>query len=159
MEAVRTYFVSIVAVCMISVLATVLVHDPKLKKIVRFVGGILILLVVAKPLMSLDGESLVRSIQRAEGSFAFDSSKIAQQSNQMLKELIKENTETYIEDKARELGAAVQAEVEVHDGEYPEPYSVTLIGTLNPVQAQQLQAYITDALGIAAEHQEWKLYG
>lgn len=159
MDGVRTYFLGVVAAAMLSVLATALVRDKKLKGIIGFTSGILIMLVVAKPLLNLNSESILRGLKRAEGKFSFDANQITQESNRLLKELIKENTETYIEDKGRELGAVVQAEVLVKDGENPEPYKVTLVGTLEPSQVRELGEYIHNSLGIPPENQEWKLYG
>ena len=77
----------------------------------------------------------------------------------MLRALVKKNTQTYIEDKAQELGGIIQAEVTVGSGEYPAPEHVVLTGTMTPEQAQALESYIADSLGIPPEQQEWKLYG
>ena len=158
MEAVRGYLVAVVAVCMITVLASALIRDSKMQRVVRFVGGILILLVAAKPLLSLDMQELAASLQKAEFGTAFDAETVTDQNRKMLAELIKENTETYIEDKAAALGATVQAGVTVSDVDPPIPKEVTVIGTLNIEQQQRLQEYISDMLGIAPEYQEWKLY-
>ena len=159
MESIQSYLVSIVAVCMITVLATVLVRNNHLQRIVRFIGGILILLVVASPLLKLNLEELAGELQQAEGGFSYDTDSIASRSHEMLTALIKQNTESYIEDKAASFGATVQAEVTVSDDEYPVPAFVTIIGTLTPEQTTELRNYLRDALGISEERQEWKLYG
>ena len=89
----------------------------------------------------------------------FDTQEISKDYQTMLRALVKKNTQTYIEDKAQELGGIIQAEVTVGSGEYPAPEHVVLTGTMTPEQAQRLESYVADSLGIPPEQQEWKLYG
>ena len=67
--------------------------------------------------------------------------------------------EKYIEAKAEALGGIIQAEVTVGSGETPMPESVILTGSMTPAQAQALEDYIRDSLGIPSDRQEWRLYG
>lgn len=159
MDGIRSYLISVVAVSMISVLASVLVKSSPLQKVVRLVGGLLILLVAVTPLLRLDMKALGEKIEEFCGSENFDIAKVELQSQNQLALYIKQTTEAYIENKANELGAAIQAEVTLTNGEYPMPHGVTIIGTLNVEQIKALSAYLTDALNIAEENQEWKLYG
>lgn len=159
MDSVRNYLIAVVAVCMISVLAAALVHNSPLNKIVRFVSGILILLVAASPLLTLDTDLLAEKMEKYLGGRSFRTDEIQENTRQQLALHIKETTETYIENKAAELGAAIQAEVTLDNGEYPTPNGATIIGTLTPTQRTALAAYLTDSLAIPAEQQEWKLYG
>lgn len=159
MDGVRSYLISVVAVSMIAVLACALVRKGQMQKLVRFTAGILVLLTAISPLLRLDLRKLADRLQEAESAIAYDPSRIAGSSREMLISLIKSNTETYIEDKAASLGATVQAEVAVSGEEYPAPNSVVVTGTLSAEQVQALEAYLEDALGIPRERQEWKLYG
>lgn len=159
MDTVRNYLVSVLAACMIAVIASVLVRKSPIQKVVRMVGGILILLVVISPLLRLDTESLGKRIEEFCGERNFDTSQIEANTREQLAAHIKRTTEAYIENRAAELGAAIQAKVTVGDGEYPTPVAVTIIGTLTPEQRGELAAYLTVSLGIAADKQEWKLYG
>ena len=159
METVRSYLISLVAVCMIAVLASVLVHGSPINKFVRFIGGILVLLVAVSPLLSVDTEKLSERLKEICEANSFDTSAVEEKTHSVLSEHIKKTTETYIENKAAELGAAIQAEVTLTNDEYPVPHKVRILGTLTAEQISSLAAYLTDSLGIAPENQEWKLYG
>ena len=159
MEGIRGYFLAIVAACMLAVLACALLKNSKMQRITKFIAGILILLTVATPLLRIDTAALAERISELGRGSRFDTQEISKDYQAMLRALVKKNTQTYIEDKAQELGGIIQAEVTVGNGEYPAPEHVVLTGTMTPEQAQALESYIADSLGIPPEQQEWKLYG
>lgn len=159
MDALRSYLFSLVAACMIAALASVMVKGELPSKIVRLVGGVLVLLVALSPLLTIDTEKLAQALERICQASSFDTGAVAENSHTALAAHIKRTTETYIENKAAELGAAIQAEVTLDNGEYPVPNGVTIIGTLTSEQIIALRAYLTDSLAIAPENQEWRLYG
>lgn len=159
MDGIRGYFLAIVAACMLAVLACALLKNSKIQRITKFIAGILILLTVATPLLRIDTAELAERINELGRGSRFDTQEISKDYQTMLRALVKKNTQTYIEDKAQELGGIIQAEVTVGSGEYPAPEHVVLTGTMTPEQAQALESYIADSLGIPPEQQEWKLYG
>ena len=159
MEGIRGYFLAIVAACMLAVLACALLKNSKMQRITKFIAGILILLTVATPLLRIDTAALAERISELGRGSRFDTQEISKDYQTMVRALVKKNTQTYIEDKAQELGGIIQAEVTLGSGEYPAPEHVVLTGTMTPEQAQALESYIADSLGIPPEQQEWKLYG
>ena len=58
MDGIRSYFLAVVAACMLAVLACALLKNSRLQRITRFIAGILILLTVATPLLRIDLSSL-----------------------------------------------------------------------------------------------------
>lgn len=159
MGPIREYLLRLVAVCMIAALASVLVRSSPAGRIVRLIGGVLILLVAVSPLLSIDTQQLSRRLEQICTEHSFDTTAVEENTRAALASHIKRTTETYIESKAASLGAAIQAEVEVSGDEQPVPERVTILGTLTSEQAVALRQYLTDSLGIAPEKQEWKLYG
>ena len=157
MEGIKGYLVAIVAACMLTVVASVLVQKSPLRKIARLIGGILILLVAVTPLLRLDMSQIVEYLQGSE--YSFDTSAVEQTWQSQLSEHIKQTTETYIEQEAARLGATVQAKVTLTEEEYPVPYHAILIGSVNTGQMNALTAYMETCLGIARTEQEWRLYG
>ena len=157
MEGIKGYLVAIVAACMLTVVASVLVQKSPLRKIVRLIGGILILLVAVTPLLRLDMSQIVEYLQGSE--YSFDTSAVEQTWQSQLSEHIKQTTETYIEQEAARLGATVQAKVTLTEEEYPVPCHAALIGTVDADQLEALSEYMETSLGIARTEQEWKLYG
>ena len=157
MEGIKGYLVAIVAACMLTVVASVLVQKSPLRKIARLIGGILILLVAVTPLLRLDMSHIVDFLQGSE--YSFDTSAVEQTWQSQLSEHIKQATETYIENEADRLGATVQTKVTLTEEEYPVPCHAVLIGTVDADQLEALSEYMETSLGIARTEQEWKLYG
>ena len=157
MGGIKGYLVAIVAACMLTVVASVLVQKSPLKKIVRLIGGILILLVAVTPLLRLDLTQIVDILQN--GEYSFDTSAMEQKRQALLEDHIKQTTEAYIENEAACLGATVQAKVTLTEEEYPVPYHAILIGSVDTGQMNALTAYMETCLGIARTEQEWRLYG
>ncbi len=157
MEGIKSYLVAIVAACMLTVVASVLVQKSPLRKIVRLIGGILVLLVAVTPLLRLDMSRIVEYLQGSE--YSFDTSAVEQTWHSQLSEHIKQTTETYIENEADRLGAALQAKVTLTEEEYPVPCHAVLIGTVDADQMEALSEYMAASLGIPRTEQEWRLYG
>ena len=156
MDTIRGYLLSVTAACLISVLAGALVRQKTVKKVVRFSSGLLILLVVVLPLLSLDMDDIADVFR----SFRLEYNRTdgEQEWHAQLSRHIKQMSEAYIEDKAGELGASVRAEVTLNDDEYPQPVRVRISGILSRTQHEALAAYIRTAFGIAEEEQEWRFY-
>lgn len=68
-------------------------------------------------------------------------------------DIIKEETEAYILDKAADLHANLRVEVAV--GEDNLPAAVTIFGEASPYARRQIQAMIANDLGISKENQKW----
>ena len=76
---------------------------------------------------------------------------------ELVAEIIKQNAETYILDKASSMGLDASVEVTV-EGEMTYPYPAAVCITANAAEAQkrQLGTYISENLAIPAERQTWK---
>lgn len=70
-------------------------------------------------------------------------------------QLIKQETEAYILDKAQSLGCVLEAEVTVVEGQYPIPESVRICGTISNQNRRQLEDFLERELGISKENQQW----
>ena len=148
MEAIRSYLTAVVAVSMIAVLASALSHGSRMERVVRFAAGLLALLVCVTQLL-----------RQAERALDYDASKTDRTRQDMLRDLIRENTERTIEKQAEALGMLVRADVTLTEEEYPQPWSATLTGTLDPEQVRALSEFLSQSLGIPTERQTWKTYG
>lgn len=152
----KTYLLSIVAAAfLVSILASVPQNKPFMR-ILRLCGGLYLLIVVLKPLLSLNGTQLSTYLEQ----FRVDTSVIedsVEEGKMESAKLIKEQTKEYILDKADAIGASVAAEVELQtlSDTYPYPYCVTLTGTWTQTQKKALEEYISQTLGIPEERQIW----
>ena len=154
MEAIRSYLTAVVAVSMIAVLASALAHGSRMERVVRFAAGLLALLVCVTPLLRLDARTLTDVLEQAERALDYDASGTDRTRQDMLRDLIRENTE-----QAEALGMLVRADVTLTEEEYPQPWSATLTGTLDPEQVRALSEFLSQSLGIPTERQTWKTYG
>ena len=146
MEAIRSYLTAVVAVSMIAVLASALAHGSRMERVVRFAAGLLALLVCVTPLLRLDARTLTDVLEQAERALDYDASGTDRTRQDMLRDLVRENTERTIEKQAEALGMLVRADV-------------TLTGTLDPEQVRALSEFLSQSLGIPTERQTWKTYG
>ena len=123
MEAIRSYLTAVVAVSMIAVLASALSHGSRRERVVRFAAGLLALLVCVTPLLRLDARTLTDVLEQAERALDYDASGTDRTRQDMLRDLIRENTERTIEKQAEALGMLVRADVTLTEEEYPQPWS------------------------------------
>lgn len=75
--------------------------------------------------------------------------------NDALRELIKQETEAYILDKASSYRTKLEVQVTVGEGDTPVPESVRISGSISPYAKSQLQQILSDELGIPKERQLW----
>lgn len=156
MEALRDYLLSIVAVSLVGVLAVTLLRQDTMRRLARFVAGLLLLLTVARPLLGLGDLELEADSFTGAGEFSAEEAQARYR--EALERQVRGSAEQYIRDKAEALGATVQVEVRLSDGDPPAPWEVRIVGTLSAEQTAALADYITEAFGIPAARQEWKLY-
>ncbi len=158
MESLKTYLLSVVAVCLIAAIAGALVKNPLIGKILRLVSGILVLLVVVSPLLEVDLDTIATAMRE---NFSSDSSMledVRESSQRQLAEQIKRATELHIEQTAANMGVLIQAKVRVNDDKIPTPISVEMIGVLEAEELATLSEYIAKNIGIPKERQEWRGY-
>ena len=142
MSAVREYLLSLVAVSLLTVLSRSLIPEGGVRRIASVVCGLLLTICALSPLLQMEKETLRTGVEV--------------KNRELVSQIIKQTTQTYILDKAASMGLSVQAEVEMNDeGAYPYPYRVTLTGVCTEAQRRQLTRSIEENLGIPAERQAW----
>lgn len=159
MDGIRTYLISVIAVCMLTVPAMLFVKKELPGRVVKLVGGVMILMVTVQPLIRLDGIDFTKLLDELDETYSLDMEQISETTQTRLSAYVKQAAEQVIEEKATELGAILQAEVTVSEDEYPIPQRVKLVGSLTSSQLNEISQYIQTALGIPPEQQEWKRYG
>lgn len=152
MEALRQYIISVVAAGLICGIVTGLFSGSTGSSIMKLVCGVFLSYTVLAPVTRFDpGDLAVCGWAVADGSEAVAAGEsLAQDARE---QFIKQDLETYILDKASQLGASLQVEVTLEEGGLPG--TVTLTGQIAPYQRQQLERILTLELGIAKENQQW----
>ena len=155
-EQVRAYLMALVAAALLAGLLQSLPVKGGVKRMLSLGCGLFLCIVLLRPLLELRFGDLSEYLD----AFALpeDQMQDVQEENQLLAgEIIKEQTETYILDKANELGVEVTVEVGLQalSDTYRYPYQVTITGILTPAQQEELSEYITEIFGIPGERQIW----
>ena len=157
MRAVQGYlFAAVAAALAVSMLRTV-PQNRSVRRIADLLGGIIVLLVLLRPLIRLRVGDLGDYLARFRPDEAMiDSAVQAGQSESA--RLISEQTAAYILDKAQDLGARLEVQVELAElsEHYHYPCAVTLRGGWSAEQKRALADYISQTLGIPEERQIWQ---
>lgn len=153
MDYLRQWLLSVVSCAFLVSLVDQLTPEGAVRQLVRFGGGLVLLLCLLRPLGAAELTELLPAIEPLSDERAALEAQYREEGDRALAAVIAERTGAYIEDKARALGLHVTAEVGVQelDGTL-RPASAVLYGTENAALAEILE----DELGIAREQQEWR---
>lgn len=153
MDAVRMWLLGVTMTSFLLSLAETLVTQEGVRRVLRLSGGVLLILVMVRPLLGLMGEAPAFSFsQYAEEAAALEENFERKQAD-ALSALIAEEVAAYISDKAEELGAPCGATVEVaiEDGvPLPRAAEMTI-----PYHAG-LSQWLERELRIGEENQVWQ---
>ncbi len=149
------YVMTLVAAGMLVAMSQSMLTLGRMKKIAALAGGTVLVLTALTPLVNLELGDL------SWDGLDVDTTLIDQMQEDTINQrnrIIKEKTETYILDKAKELGAAISADVTVAMAEagYGYPYSVRVTGVLSASQKEALSSYMAEELGIPKQRQVWR---
>lgn len=155
MNGLRQYILCITTAALILGMITGLVGNGSGKEILRLTAGLVMALVVIRPLVGAELFSLAEFpsaiLWDAENAVS-DGKSIAQAA---LADVIKAETEAYILDKAAALKADVHVQVTVVGESTPIPTAVTIEGVVSPYARQRLSTILETELGIPKENQIW----
>lgn len=154
LEIIRTWILSVTVSAIVIAAAEALMPEGSVKKAGRLTGGLILVLGVMQPLVSMDYGDLydmvntlpVGAVTRQEAdAAAYDP----------MKGIIEQELATYIVDKAAELGASCTAVVVCAQGEdhVPVPQRTTVSGPLTEAQKAALSGYVEAELGVGRENQ------
>jgi len=149
--ALQNWLTAVLAAAMLVSAAEKLTPDGAVRKIASLTGGLVLLIVLVRPLTYLRGTELSLSFSRQREEIESRQEELQAEGQSELAELIAEKTEAYILDKADSLGVSCEAEVTtaVGEGGLPVPWQAEL--SCGPNEA--LSAYLKDELGIPEERQ------
>ena len=156
MESVREYILSVICVGTICTLLQLLITGSgSVQAVVKFISGIVLSVCVISPLLHLEDlrfNAILDTIS-TEREWIVQEGRLAAENE--LSQILKSETQTYIINRAKELGMVVQVDVTVSDDLPPVPESVTIIGVASPYGKRQLSQFITTELGVEKEKQKW----
>ena len=149
--ALRGWLTSVIYTAMVVAVAEHMAPLGGLKKIVSLTGGLILLVILVKPVedtqldfLWVQYDGYARSVEQRQKELEKD------RLHEMCK-LIEQRTAAYISDKAKRLGLDCQVTVRCKAGEEGVPYpdSVTIRGTVS----EELGKWIEEELDIPTERQ------
>lgn len=154
MELIRTWILTVTVSALIIAAAEALMPEGSVKKVGKLTGGLILVLGILQPLVSMDYQALYDMVNTLPAGSISQESRIEAAEDPM-KGIIEEELGAYIVDKGAELGLACTAQVECAAGEegIPTPQRVTVTGPFTQSQKEALIQYITQDLGISREYQ------
>ena len=156
MEAVRTYLLTVIAAAFICTFVVEITGKKSSHAtIIRLLSGLFLVITVLSPWIKVNFQNIYNGISDYNfeaTSIVLDGENIAVEA---MKEIIKENTEAYILDKANAMGVAIAVSVSVSDDPLPVPNQVEIQGSAGPYAKKQIQEHIENDLGIPKENQLW----
>ena len=122
----------------------------------RLSSALALLLVLCSPLVHFELDETAQLLSRSRMQAQMAQTGIEVKNRELLSRIISEQAQTYILDKAEELGVTVAVTVQTQQGEaYPYPAAVQLTGYATAAQRGQLNRWIAEQLAIAEEHVTW----
>ena len=155
-ESIRAYLLSVVAAALLTSILLAVIPGGLLKRTATLVSGLFLILVCINPFYEVSWSDLAQSISRMMMQQEQQEAQIEVHSLDVACKLIKQQTESYILDKAASMGLNLDVEVTVStDAEYPYPSAVRLTGTVTKQQRESLAQFMEDQLAVPAAAQEW----
>lgn len=155
MEDLRTYLLAVSGAALLCGITGRFLGKKGAGASAKLIAGIFLLIIVLRPLGNRNTNLFT--------NLSFDVSDAAQaavsrgeeQSQKAMAQVIMEQTEAYILEKAAEHHVTLQVKVELTKDALPTPVAVEISGTVAPYTKLQLQTWIEQQLGISKENQQW----
>lgn len=150
-EALREWVTAVVAAAVLVSAAERLTPKGSIRKIASFIGGLVLLLVLLRPMAELRPGRIALERQSYQTAISRRAEELGRENNEALAQGIARETEAYISDKAAALGLEVRPVVTTAAGVdgLPVPWRAELDCGPSP----QLAAVLEQELGIPQERQ------
>ena len=152
MAAARAWLTAVVSMTLLLSVVQTLMPKGSLR-VTSFVGGLLLLAVLLRPLGSVDLSAVSLDLSAYRQTVEQRQAELEQDGQKELVGLIEAELESYIWDKAADMGLTLRVQVTVEpDGSgVPVPVSVELTGP----RSETLSRWLETELGVPAERQVW----
>ena len=143
------------AAILCGVMQSLLTKNSVAVTLLRLIGGLFLAFTVVSPVMDIN----LDYVFEIPSQYAEEGKSIVTQENMHtqneLRQLIKSQCETYIEDKALSYQAPLDVEITLNNESIPAPESARLRGDISPYVKGVMQTWLAEDMGIPREHQIW----
>ena len=152
----QQYILSVIGATIICSLINQLIDsNSTCGSLLKMMTGIVFSIVLVSPVLHIPFNSYFYELEEIESIADTYVQQGATDASNEIQCLIKSNTESYILDKAYEMGLDVTIEIVVDSETPPKPVYITITGQVSPYSKHKLQNYITETLAIPKENQLW----
>ena len=155
MSAIGNYVLTIIIVAFVCSILSDLIQNPASAAIIHMISGMILAITIFVPISNADLSSYLNfDISVMDEASAAVNEGIAK-SQDVLYASIKQETESYIQEKAAAMGTQISAKVSLSNDDLPVPVSVVMSGAISPAVKQKLQDLMETQLGITKENTQW----
>lgn len=156
MRDITQYLLSLSAAAIIcAVVNRMLTGKGTVTKLGKMLSGVFLLLTILSPLPGIRLEDALDWTLPYEKDAAAAVLQGQSMAKTQMDSIISERVCAYILDKASAYDATLSVSVTLSEDPIPVPVAVNISGNISPYGKRQLQAWISQSLGIAKEAQTW----
>ena len=155
MESIRQYILSVISVAILCAMAQMLLTNGLASSLVKLITGLMITVVALQPILEIDLTELNGYFLPVSTNGLYAAEAGAHASENAVSELIVQRLETYICNKAEEMGAEVTADVLLAEENPPVPETIMVIGNISPYVKARLSECMQKDLGVSKDNQIW----
>ena len=155
MDSIREYALSVISISIVCGTVLMFFKDSPYEATVKLLTGLMVTVTVVNPLLRDTDMSIDRfwdEIIIKKESAVTDGTLVAKDAEATY---IRNAMETYICNKAEEMGTQISAQIQLRDDDMQTPEKVILNGEVTPYIKSRLTEMIYSDLGIAEERQIW----
>ena len=155
MEMVRQYIISVISASVVCALFKGLLVKRASSKIVNVLCGMFLLFTFLRPVKDIDLLDMIVSFRWDESTTQESVHRGEELTQNAMADIISAEIASYVEKKANALGAKVHIEVRLTDEEIPSPAEMDITGQVSPYVRRQLEAFISENIGLEGEVVRW----
>ena len=155
MQGMRDYILGIGAAAVICAITLSFGAKGKMQPLLKLICGLVLTFSVLKPVLAFSHGGIAE-LGIDYGRIAEDAALAGKElGEQTLRDIIIQETSTYILDKAQAMGLDIQVDIGLDLYGPPVPKEVTIRGRLSPYERQKFSRFLREQLGIEEAQQKW----
>lgn len=156
MRSLGQYILSIgLASLLVAILDEFSDRKSSIGALIRMVCGLFLAFTVINPITELNFDILDAFSENLSPDATLAVSTGTALAEESMEQIIKQEAEAYILDKAQSMGCTIDADVQIGEGSPPVPESVRITGEVPEQLRKNLEALLEQELGISKENQQW----
>ena len=146
---------SIICASMLAGIVTSMLPDSVGGELIRLLCGLFITVTILTQIRNMDVEVWQEPYWQLAAQAQIQTQEGEMQAEDQLRAVIKESCESYILDKAKDIGICIGVDIGLSEEDIPIPVNVTILGSVTEEAKEILQEILIQEMGIQKEDQLW----